>query len=57
MPPELLTRRANYDNMGYKNHIQNGPHDCRGPAIAHGSKAKLASQVSATSANRARDKV
>jgi hypothetical protein len=45
--PQLLERCAHY-STGYDNHIQNKPHNCRGPAIAHGSKAKPATRVSAT---------
>jgi hypothetical protein len=45
-PTLLLTYHALY-SMGYDNRIQNGPHNCRGPAKAHGSKAKPTSWVSA----------
>jgi hypothetical protein len=37
---------------GYRSHIQNRPHDCRGPAIAHGSKEKPTSWVSAASSEQ-----
>jgi hypothetical protein len=45
-PTLLLTCHALY-SMGYDNRIQNGPHNCRGPAKAHGSKVKPTSWVSA----------
>jgi hypothetical protein len=46
-PPRLLAHHSLY-STGYEKNIQNGSHDCRGPAIAQGSKAKPASQISAT---------
>jgi hypothetical protein len=45
-PPLLLIDQASYDSMEYRNHIPNGPHDCRGASNAQGSKAKPASRVS-----------
>jgi hypothetical protein len=45
--PQLLVYRALH-SAGYNNNIQNGSHDCRGPAKAQGSKAKPTSQVSVT---------
>jgi hypothetical protein len=45
-PPRFLTHRALY-SMGYDNRIQNGTHDCRGPAKAQGTKGKPNSRVSA----------
>jgi hypothetical protein len=45
MPPLLLAYHALY-NVGYGNRIQNGPHDCRGPAKPQGSKEKPSCQVS-----------
>jgi hypothetical protein len=41
MPPQLLARRALYI-AGYDNHIQNGAHDCLGPATTQGSYVKPA---------------
>jgi hypothetical protein len=41
----------------YYNHIQNGPHDCRGPAKAQGSKAKLTARSTLPRTNRVMDKV
>jgi hypothetical protein len=45
-PLRLLAHHTLY-SMGYDNHIQNGPQDCRRPAKAQGSRAKPISQVSA----------
>jgi hypothetical protein len=46
-PPLLLAYHALY-SVGFGNHLNNGPHDYRGPAKAQGSKAKPTSRVSAT---------
>jgi hypothetical protein len=51
MPPQLLAHHT-YCDKGYDNNIQNGPHNCRGPVKAQGSKAKLASRVSAAQSNQ-----
>jgi hypothetical protein len=45
-PSLLLAYHALY-SVGYNNRIQNGPHDCCGPAKAPASKAKPVSRVSA----------
>jgi hypothetical protein len=46
-PCKILAYWALY-SVRYGNHKQNWSHDCCGPAKAHGSKAKPASQVNAT---------
>jgi hypothetical protein len=53
MGGKVLAYRALY-NVGYGNHMQNRSHDCCGPAKAHGSKAKPASQVNATQSKQSK---
>jgi hypothetical protein len=45
--PLLLHAYHALYSMGHSHHIQNGSHNCRGPAKAQGSKAKSTSRVSA----------